>query len=82
MLTNSSVLSHLASFCGKLETDERFPQQRKEAQELRHEHRNLVERHYEASGRPDLREQMEAQAEHLGIAIVDLLAQLLKVSLT
>ena len=82
MLPNNAVLNALASLCGKLGTDERFPQEkRKEAQALCLDHRNLVERHYEASVRPDLREQMEAQAEHLGIAMVGLLAQLLQTSL-
>jgi hypothetical protein len=82
MLPNNSVLNALASLCGKLETDERFPKEkRKEAQELFLEHRNLVERHYETPDRADLRLQIEAQAEHLGMAMVGLLAQLLQLSL-
>jgi hypothetical protein len=78
MLPNSCVLNALASLCEKLETDEPFQEKRKELQELCLEHRNLVERRYDASDRPELRLQMEAQAEHMGIAMVGLLAQLLK----
>lgn len=82
MLPNNSVLNALASLCGKLRTDERFPEEkRKEAQELFLEHRHLVERHYEMHDRADLRLQMEAQAEHLGMSMVGLLAQLLQLSL-
>jgi len=80
MLPNNSALNALASLCEKLETAEHFPQEkRKEAQELRLEREKLVERHPNASG--DFRQQMEAEAEHVGIAMVGLLAQLLQVGL-
>ncbi len=78
MIPNSSVLNALASVCRKLETDRRFPQkERTMAHEFRLEHETLVDRHHEASVQPDLREQMEAQADDLGIAIVDLVTKLL-----
>ena len=58
--------------------DEQFPQdKRRDAQELSVEHRNLVERYYEASAQPDLREQMDVQSENLGISMVALLSELL-----
>jgi hypothetical protein len=79
MLPNNSVLNDLSSLCRKLEMDQRFPhEKRKEAKRLSFNHSQLVNRHY---GQPDLREHIEARAEHLGIEIVDLLAQLLQVDL-
>ena len=78
MIPNDSVLNALASLCERVETSGRFPQEeRKKAHEFRLDHQVLIDRHQEPSLQPEIREQIEAQAGHLGIAMVDFAAQLL-----
>lgn len=79
MLPNNSVLNALASLCEKLEMDSRLPPpKQEEARELYLEHRDLVERHHSGAIQANQLQRIEAQAEYLGISMIDLVDQVLQ----